>query len=265
MSMFVDARVDRIAERFLTPVRSAYRQWPRQTEVVHLKVQTPAGWPDGPYVDAVAHKMGRGPSIMLVHGWEGQSADMVALANSLVARGFTAWALDLPGHGASQGTHLCIPLAANALLQLSGTTGTLFGAVTHSYGGSALVEAMNRGLDVGRVALLAPPSDYAARARDTAMGIGLPEEMVPKLLAKLSSMIGEPIEDIKMARRAPTMRAHAMFTQSLDDPIIPLDATLAVVQAWPSALMRVVRDLGHRRILNDPATVRAVTSHLIEY
>lgn len=265
MSMFVDARIDRIAERFLTPGRAAPRQWPRAVETVRLKVSTPPNWLDGASVNVVAYKMGRGPAVALVHGWEGQSVDLVALANSLVARGFSVWAIDLPAHGASDGVHLCIPLAASALLELGNACGTLYGAVTHSYGGSALVEAMNRGLEPGRVALISPPSDYAARAQSTAMAIGLPDEMVPQLHAKLSQLIGEPIEAIKMARRAPAMRAAALFAQSMDDPIIPLDATLAVVRAWPGALMRLARDLGHRRILADAATVRAVTSHIAEY
>src|SRR5262245_31825611 len=54
----------------------------------------------------VAWRWGQGPAVLLVHGFEGNRAQFAAIIEVLVARGFAAVALDVPGHGESAGDEL---------------------------------------------------------------------------------------------------------------------------------------------------------------
>ena len=55
--------------------------------------------PDGLHATA----WGAGPTVLLVHGWEGRGAQLGALVDPLVAAGYRAVALDGPAHGDSPG------------------------------------------------------------------------------------------------------------------------------------------------------------------
>src|ERR687889_951115 len=56
--------------------------------------------PDGLHATA----WGAGPTVLLVHGWEGRGAQLGAFVDPLVAAGFRVVALDNPAHGESNGS-----------------------------------------------------------------------------------------------------------------------------------------------------------------
>lgn len=51
----------------------------------------------------VALSWGKGPVVLLVHGWESRSTHMAAMAQQLAEQGFQAIALDFTAHGLSEG------------------------------------------------------------------------------------------------------------------------------------------------------------------
>ncbi len=51
----------------------------------------------------VALSWGKGPVVLLVHGWEGRSTQLAPMAKALAQQGFKAIALDFTGHGLSAG------------------------------------------------------------------------------------------------------------------------------------------------------------------
>ena len=102
-----------------------------------------------------AFEWGEGQPVLLVHGWEGSHADMDGFVAPLVASGFRAVAMDLPGHGVSTGTLAPIPLMAKAVRAVADAIGGTHGLIAHSIGCAALMTALARGLEAGRVVLLA--------------------------------------------------------------------------------------------------------------
>ncbi len=51
----------------------------------------------------VALSWGKGPVVLLMHGWESRSTHMAAMAQQVAAQGFQAIALDFTAHGLSEG------------------------------------------------------------------------------------------------------------------------------------------------------------------
>ena len=70
---------------------------------------------------AVAHRFAARPCenfagrVLVVHGWGSRAAYLSALTEGLVAAGHEVVALDLPGHGASRGRTLTLPMAVRAI------------------------------------------------------------------------------------------------------------------------------------------------------
>jgi pimeloyl-ACP methyl ester carboxylesterase len=104
-----------IARALIAPVRRVARP----SAVVWDTTNRPA-----PNVGPIAMwSAGRGPCVVLVHGWEADHRDMDAFVAPLVAAGRRVVAFDLPAHGEASATHYlpeifrCEPIAGTQLFR----------------------------------------------------------------------------------------------------------------------------------------------------
>jgi len=236
-------------------------------ELIPLYVDTPGAWPDGAEMMVHVRKRGRGPHALLVHGWQGRTSDMEKISDALLASGFTVWAPHLPGHGTSGGERLSIPLAARVLRAVEGVAGPLALAVGHSIGGACIVQALEEGLQVDRVVLLATPTHYGGFVRAMARQAGLEGATVTHLLNRLQELIGVHPDRIDMRRQAASLRRPALFIHASDDKVVPHEGAQAAAAIWPGAQWLLLEGLGHyKTLLEDPRVVRRVlefaSSHL---
>lgn len=228
------------------------------TQRVRLGLTTPDGWRDGPRIELVAHVLGTGPEVLLVHGWRADATDMLPLARRLAAGGRRVWMPDLPGHGQSGGAHLSMPLAAAALRAVQNQAGGFGFAVGHSYGGAALVHALRHGLQAQRIALLAPATHYGYFARRAVSRFGLPEALWPAWLQHLSAVIGVDPDTVNLRDEVSQLAVPALVAHSSDDDIVPRRALEAVIPSWPGVQWLALDGLGHRGLLADDATLHTV-------
>lgn len=247
-----------LAYRFLAPGPIPAKPTAADGLTHSLPLATPPGWRDGPAVDVVVRQRGHGPAALLAHGWRGQASDLSALADRLLAAGFSVWQPDLPAHGQSGGKHLSLPLAAATLLRVQHAAGPFVFAAGHSFGGAALVHALAAGLQCERVALLASPTHYGKFARHAAGQAGLAPERLPEWLATLTRIIGADPDLIDMRRQVPALRQRAVLVHSDDDPIAPFEAARLVAGSWPGAHWLPRQGLGHFKLLRDEATLDAL-------
>lgn len=225
---------------------------------LNLGLITPSGWRDGPQIELAVHVMGTGPDVLLVHGWRGEAMDMHPLALRLVARGHRVWLPDLPGHGQSGGSHLSLPLAAAALQAVPDHAGSFRFAAGHSYGGAALVHALQQGLQAQRIALLAPATHYGFFARRAVSQSGLPEALWPAWLQRLAATIGVDPDTVNLRDQAPHIAVPALVAHSSDDDIVPRRVLETAIASWPGVQWLPLEGLGHRGLLTDPAALDTV-------
>src|ERR1051325_5613961 len=69
----------------------------RERELIARGTRVPL--PDGLHATA----WGAGPTVLLVHGWEGRGAQLGAFVDPLVAAGVSGVAVDAPGHRGTPG------------------------------------------------------------------------------------------------------------------------------------------------------------------
>lgn len=213
--------------------------------------------PDG---HLAAAEWGEGPTVLLLHGWEGRASDLAAFAPPLLQAGYRVLALNLPAHGESQGEHTSIPASARALLAAQHDWGgTLHAVVAHSVGTAVVVEAMAQGLQVGRVALVSPPARYVDYAHGFARQAGLSPEQTEALMQALLRL-GVDTASIHTPRRARTLTTPALLVHSADDRVVPIGNAEAIAQAWAGSRLMRVDGLGHRRLLQAPEVVSEVTA-----
>jgi pimeloyl-ACP methyl ester carboxylesterase len=202
---------------------------------------------------------GTGPSVLLVHGWEGSARDMAAVAAQL--GGMRVVALDLPAHGESEGKQLSIPQAAEVLLDVQQACGPFDAAVCHSVGCAMAVEAVQDGLGLRALVLMAPPARYLDYAYGFGKQAGLDRAQIGAMLDALKQR-GLDVAKVDTPKAARAIDLPVLVLHARDDSVIPHAIGEEVARAFPNAEFVSLDDGGHRRILGAPRALQALQEFL---
>ena len=211
-----------------------------------------------------AWEYGRGPTVILVHGWGSRAGRLAAAAAALKEAGFRAVLYDGPAHGLSSGRFASLPEFARALTAVAATTAPVYGLVGHSLGGAAISLALSWGLAADRAVLIAPPSDVVIFSHAFAEHIGLPSRAHDVMRRNLETRLDMRWDEIHIPTLAPRLRTPVLVVHDREDPDVPFAHAEEIVAAWPEARLLPTAGLGHRAILRDPGVVRAAVEFLRE-
>lgn len=216
---------------------------------------------DGPVGKIVSYQVGTGPTVLLVHGWEGRSSDMASFIPSLLGAGYRVVTCDLPAHGESEGETSSIPVSAKSLLNLQSVIGPVHAVIAHSVGCAITVEAVVQGFKAERLVLIAPPARYLDYAAAFGMQWGLKRDEIGAMIELLKEQ-GVDVRAVDTPKAAATLNHPVLILHSNDDRVIPVSVGMEVADAWKGSRMLRFDGLGHRRILKTPDIINAAVSFL---
>ena len=209
-----------------------------------------------------AWRWGRGPAVLLVHGWGSRGSRLASFIAPLTEVGYSVVAFDAPGHGGSAGRLSSLPQFISAIERLGRELGSIEAVVAHSMGGAATTLAMARGLPVRRVVFLAPAADPAGYSERFAEALGLTPDVLRRMKQSIERRFGQPWEDFNVVRAARKMTAPLLVFHDRDDRDVAWTDGQAIAAAWPGAELVSTDGLGHRRIVHDPAVVSRTIAFL---
>ncbi len=205
---------------------------------------------------------GRGPAVILVHGWEGYAGQLTYFVEPLIDAGFRVVTFDMPAHGASTGRRLSALDMARAIQAVANAFSPIRALVAHSLGGTASIFAMSQGLEVERVVLLAPAAEPTHFARLLASFLGFSETRAEGMLERIEQRLGMRLEDASALRLVSAMRAPLLLMHDPEDPEVPFEQGKAIAEAWPGAQLELLSQMGHRAMLRDPSTIASVAAFI---
>lgn len=208
-------------------------------------------------------ELGEGPTVLLVHGWGGNSTDLANIGAVLARAGRHVVGIDLPAHGRSPGRMTNLLEMASALGAVGRLVGPVDAIVAHSMGGAAAIQAIDDGLDVQRLVLLAPPDRLASAMDGFREQARLPEALGQALVELVERKFGRTVwEDLSVLKVAKGLDVDTLVVHDADDPQVPLAQGRLVAEALGAEHL-VTEGLGHGRILVDAAVVRAVVAKVV--
>ena len=208
---------------------------------------------------------GRGPAVILAHGWGGSGGRLAAaLASPFVESGFSVITFDAPGHGLSDGRTSSMPQFARALHAVGDAAGSVFAVVAHSMGGSASTLAMVQGLKVQRAAFIAPAADPARFAADFAATLGVGPAAMAGMRRRSEARLRFRWADLNVPRMAAALDVPLLIVHDRGDPTVPWEEGSAIAAAWPGAELVTTTGLGHREVVRDPGVVKRVVAFVRE-
>ncbi len=218
---------------------------------------------------------GTGPVVLLVHGWEGDAAQLSGFVAPLVAEGYRVVAFDMPAHGGSR--HGLAPRTNVVQMDAAihcviDAVGPIHAVVAHSLGGAASVLALSGGaggaggsgetrkIDARKVVLLAPVAEPSHFVRRAAAVVGLPRELRPGMLRHVRAQLGiDDLEALDVRRLAPSMSGELLVMHDPEDDDVPWEHGRGIAEAWPGGRLERAFGLGHAGMLRDRESIaRAV-------
>jgi len=215
----------------------------------------------GPLGEIAIWQWGRGPRVLLAHGWGANAGRLTPFVEALVGSGFAVAAFDAPGHGASTGRFASLPEFVDALGRVARWVSPA-AFIGHSLGAAACALALREGVGGSAAVLLSPPADPSTFARRYARWMRLPREAAAVMCRRLECRYGAPLATYRLLERGPGV--PTLIIHDRGDVRIPIGDGRALARSWPETVLLETRGLGHHRILKDPAVVQRAVRFLAE-
>ncbi|HEY4057243.1 MAG TPA: alpha/beta fold hydrolase [Kofleriaceae bacterium] len=206
-------------------------------------------------------RWGVGPTVLLVHGWEGRGAQLGSFVEPLVAAGLSVVAFDAPAHGDSPGSRFYLTDFADTVIDIATAVGPLHAIVAHSFGCAAVLLAHARGaVDAPRTVFIAPNILIPESVGQFTRTLGLDDDERALFEAQLSENTGLPVEALSLDRLVGPRDTALTVIHDRSDREVPFHGSEALVAAWPGAHLVPTDGLGHRRVLREPAVIDEVVA-----
>ena len=206
------------------------------------------------------------PVVYLSHGWASRGARLAAFAPPLLAAGYAVVTYDVPGNGASARGMTSMPEYARALMAVAAHTGSgrpPHAVIAHSMGCSGTALALSWGLEVGRLAFLAPAADPPAWVEPFVRALGLRPSVLERLKARSERRLRVRWDALHVCdlARGLERRPPLLIVHDRSDETVPWSDGSAIAAAWPDATLISTDGLGHRGVTQDEQVVR----HVVEF
>lgn len=247
--------IERAMRALLTPPRQPFSDAELETleHASLLPVRSASG-------RLIAWRWGRAkdPVVVLVHGWGGRGAQLRGFIAPLVERGFAVISYDAPGHGMSGNGESSLPHMLHGLTTVLDQLGPVHALVGHSVGGALAAMVMAQRPALKRAVLIAPPASLSASTQRIAALLHWPEALRASTQKRIEQRFGWAWDEFEAERASgeqPLLVIH-----DREDREVPFAEGLRHQLNWPHAELLETRRLGHRRLLEDPAVIRATAA-----
>ncbi len=259
-----------LAERLFTtprrlarPDRERYVLATARAGSVQIALRSPRH--QGTQLTIPTWRWGFGPTVLLVHGWEGRGSQLGAFVAPLVKAGLSVVTFDAPGHGNAPDHRLYLTDLADAIADVATAVGPLHGIVAHSFGAAGVLLAGARnGLRVTRNVMVAPNVIIDDAVVRFARMVGLDNTDRLVLEQRIAEHTGLTLDTLRLDRLTADRDERMLVLHDRDDREVSLAHGERLAALWPNAQLVITEALGHRRILRDDATIAAAVELLAD-
>ena len=230
---------------FFRPMRLPYRQEQRDVLAKAQNVRL-----DVRQRSVQTYCWGRGPTVLLMHGWGGHAGQMTEFVKPLTQAGYRVVAIDAPAHGRSGGGLSSLVHFADAIVAAASAFGPVHAVVAHSFGAAATVQAMLRGVGIGRAVFIAPQSKISIYWDIFRASLGMSDEVWRVMRARSERWLKVRYDDLHPDAHAPRMKTPLLILHGTADRMTPFSEGEKLAALWPAARLEAL-DCGHIAILRD--------------
>ena len=185
-------------------------------------------------------------TVLLLHGWESNSARWQPLIEQLLTQGKRVLAVDAPAHGASTGK-LCHLLQYSRLLDVLMKQFAPDTVVGHSFGGATVALYMYEYPDapLQQMVILGVPSELRDMVDTFAEIVGLSERMYRAMERRFEQQYHLTFDHISIATYCKRISTPTLIIHDVDDELAPVEDAFLYQKNLRNSQLVITQGLGH--------------------
>jgi len=208
------------------------------------------------------YQAGSGPTVLLVHGWEGSAYSYSVLSEQLVQAGYRVILFDFPAHGQSSGKKTNLEELQRLITLLSNQEQDLHAVIGHSFGAFATAYAIALDLNIKHFISISSPVDMNFIVDSLCETIGASSKTRQGLISKIEAIIKAPYKLASVTKNKLISKVNGMIIHDQKDLVVPYAHARQLASIWPNAEFITTNGLGHSRILKDNDVINKIINYL---
>lgn len=208
--------------------------------------------------DIVYWTLGKGPRVLLVHGWCSRGSHLMGFVEPLLAAGFSVVVFDAPAHGDSEGAVSSMIHAGRTALALAQVLGDFHSLISHSGGSTAALWALANGLSVKKSVHICGPCSMKQVVIGSAHAHGLDDTQNKAFQRWAEAFTRVSLDSADLPTLTAGLSHQGLIVHDAGDRVVSVTQSQALQSAWANSTLLITEGLGHRRILSDPQTITSI-------
>jgi len=200
--------------------------------------------------------------ILIVHGWEGMSADFSEMVTSLVKAGFSIVSFDLPAHGNSSGKLTHLPMVISLLKKIIPEQGPFYAVVGHSLGAAASAFSMaelNGSVSLSKLVLMGlhpVPFEFFKQFQHV---LGINDKLFAKCVKYVEEKLGRKVQGMSVYKVNSSISADkVLLIHDAKDQVANLKIIKQLNSEWKNSELFFGEHGGHYKHYKHPEVVEKV-------
>lgn len=214
------------------------------------------------------YSWGKGPLVVLMHGWSGSGTQFRYFIPALVAAGYQVITFDAPAHGQNDGRQSHLLEFTNTLLAIQQQIGEVNTVIAHSLGAMATTLAIQKGLKTQHLVMMAPHLDVQKMFESYSELLNLRPALAKRFHGLISQKMYEILgqQDPWTILNPPALlndkTPTGMLVYDQEDEEVDAELLAEIEIVWKGCTSLQTEGLGHNRILKDDTVIQSVLSYL---
>ncbi len=195
------------------------------------------------------HWPGKGPSVLLLHGWESNSGRWFAFFEPLRQAGYSIYAFDAPAHGRSGGSRFNVRMYADALkAYLDHHAFSPDFWIGHSAGGMAAILNLTEGTpayEPAQLISLAVPGELENFIDKFCDFLGVHEKVKLGIDDQFRRKLDVSYSEVSFINYVKHLRVPGLIVHDECDELAPITGAYRMHENWAGSSLITTRDCGH--------------------
>jgi len=208
------------------------------------------------------HWSGKGPKIVLVHGWSSRATNFYEIIEKLTLSDYDVYAFDAVAHGESKGIITNIPELIKTLEELIQEWGPVEAILGHSGGGFASAYVVAQNPQIKKLILISPFNKVTDVFKKYFEMIQLGEKARLLMIGYFNNLTGKKVQELSGELSAQAIRAKTLVIHDRNDKEVQVEDSIDIAKNLKNGQLILTEGLGHRRILRDEMVINELVNFL---
>lgn len=208
---------------------------------------------------------GKGPGVLLLHGWESHTGRWSELYDVLHQADFSLYAFDAPAHGKSGGDQFTVVEYAQVLRDyLAQFPDPPKYWVGHSGGGMAILyylSELEHKVRPERIVSMSVPGELTDFLNKFQQVLQVKNKVVEGIEQEFKRRMQLSFRDISPRRYAKNVDIPGLIIHDVDDDLAPIEGAEDIYRNWKNSSLIITDGLGHS--VNGVEVVELITDYLL--